>query len=293
MIQQAQQTMFATVPAVRDRFASAKALYLLGIHLAALAAFWHSTWAAVGVCLLLHWLCGGLGICVGYHRLLTHRSFRCPKPLEYAFATLGALSLQGAPIEWVSHHRQHHQFPDQHGDPHSARRSFWWSHMVWIIWDHSDPSLQDDVEKRYVPDLLRVPFYRFLNWGYVPITLLLAGLLYWLGGWPFVIWGIFVRVVLTYHCTFLVNSASHTFGYRTFPTDDLSTNCWWVSLLAYGEGWHNNHHAFPTSARHGFKPSEVDPSFWFIRLMEKAGIARDVRLPALRHQPELSRELVR
>ena len=285
--------MSATVPAVRNRFAPTKAIYLLGIHLGAVAALWYSNWAAVGICVLLHWLCGGLGICVGYHRLLTHRSFQCPKPLEYAFATLGALSLQGAPIEWVAHHRQHHQFPDQHGDPHSARRSFWWSHILWIIWYHSDPNLQDDVEERYVPDLLRVPFYRFLNWSYVPITILLGYLLFLLGGWPFVVWGFCARVVLPSPCTFLVNSASHTFGYRTFPTNDLSTNCWWVSLLAYGEGWHNNHHAFPTSARHGFTRREIDPSFWFIRLLEKAGMAQDLRLPTLRHQPELSRELVR
>jgi stearoyl-CoA desaturase (delta-9 desaturase) len=282
----------ATIPAVRDRFDPAKAFYLLGIHLGAVAAIWHTTWAAVGVCILLHWLCGGLGICVGYHRLLTHRSFQCPKVLEYIFATLGALSLQGAPIEWVAHHRQHHQYPDQHGDPHSARNMFWWSHIFWITWIHSDRSLQNEVEQRYVPDLLRDPFYPFLHWSYIPVAVLLGGALYLLGGWPFVVWGICVRVVATYHCTFLVNSAGHTFGYRTYPTNDLSTNCWWVALVSYGEGWHNNHHAFPTSARHGLKRWEIDASYWFIRLMEKAGVAWDVRLPVQRNKPEPVHELV-
>ena len=282
----------ATIPADRDQFDPVKALYLFGMHLGAVAAIWHTSWAAVGVAILLHWLCGGLGICVGYHRMLTHRSFQCPKPLEYIFATLGALSLQGAPIEWVTHHRQHHQFSDQAGDPHSARNMFWWSHMLWITWVHSDRGLQDVVERRYVPDLLKQPYYRFLAWGHVPIAILLSGVLYLLGGWPFVVWGVFVRVVATYHCTFLVNSASHTFGYRTYDTNDLSTNCWWVALLSYGEGWHNNHHAYPTSARHGFTKWEIDPSWWFIRGMEKMGLAWDLSLPVHSKKPEPVRELV-
>lgn len=269
------------VPEVRDRFSFAKATYLLGIHLGAVAAFWHSNWAAVGVCLLLHWICGGLGICVGYHRLLTHRSFRCPRALEYALAAFGTLSLQGDPIEWVALHRQHHQYPDQPGDPHSARQSFWWSHMLWISWRHSTSEAWMAVTERYVPDLLRQRFYRILSRTYGLLTILLALLLYALGGWPFVVWGICVRLVLTYHCTFLVNSAGHTFGYRTFPTNDLSTNCWWVALLSYGEGWHNNHHAFPTSARHGLKAAELDPSYWFIRLLERVGLASDLRLPVI------------
>ena len=267
-------------PADRDKFSPAKAVYLLGIHLGAVAALWHTNWAAVGVCILLHWLCGGLGICVGYHRLLTHRSFQCPRVLEYALATLGALSLQGAPIEWVTHHRQHHQYPDQQGDPHSAKESFLWSHMLWICWQHSAKVAWLEATERYVPDLLRVRFYHVLIWTYGLLTVLLGLLLYALGGWPFVVWGIFVRVVLTYHCTFLVNSASHTFGYKTFPTHDLSTNCWWVALLSYGEGWHNNHHAFPTSARHGLKAWELDPSYWFIRTLEAVGLAWNLRLPA-------------
>jgi len=271
--------MTAVLPTTRDRFAPAKAIYVLGIHIGAVAALWHSNWAAVGVCLFLHWLFGGLGICVGYHRLLTHRSFQCSRALEYVLSLFGALSLQGAPIEWVAHHRQHHQYPDQHGDPHSARHSFWWSHMLWIFWRHSDDASQEQVERRYVPDLLRQPFYRFLNWGYFPLTVLSGALLYELGGWPFVVWGVFVRLVLTYHCTFLVNSASHCFGYRTYPTNDLSTNCWWVALLSYGEGWHNNHHAFPTSARHGFRAWEIDPSYWTIRLLGMLGLAWDFRLP--------------
>ncbi len=163
--------------------------------------------------------------------------------------------------------------------------------MLWITWIHSDRSLQGVVERRYVPDMLRDPFFRFLNGAYIPLTILMGLGLYLLGGWPFVIWGICVRVVLTYHCTFLVNSAAHTVGYRTYPTNDLSTNCWWVALLSYGEGWHNNHHAFPTSARHGFLKWEIDPTYWFIRLMEKTGLAWNLSLPEQHNKPQPAPEL--
>jgi fatty-acid desaturase len=262
----------------RDQFALSIVIFLVIMHAGALFAFWQVSWAAVGVCLLLHALCGGLGICIGYHRLLTHRSFKCPRAVEYTLALLGSLSLEANPTAWVAHHRQHHQFPDRPGDPHSAREGFWWSHMLWIVWAPSAESLEK-LEMRYTPDLLRVPFYRFLARLWVWPSVALGGLLYLLGGWPFVVWGLCVRLVFCYHCTWLVNSASHKFGYRNFPLDDLSTNCWWVALLSYGEGWHNNHHAFPTSARHGLKFWEIDPAYGFIRLLKAAGLAWDVKSP--------------
>ncbi len=262
----------------RDQFDYAKAGFLLIIHLGAIGAFWQTTWAAVGVCLLLHAIFGGLGICVGYHRLLTHRSFKCSRGLEYALAVLGSQCMEGGPIEWVANHRQHHQFPDQHGDPHSARQGFWWSHQFWMLWIPSEEGLTEIVQ-RYSPDLQRVAFYRFLARAYVGMAVLVAVGLYLLGGWPFVVWGTFVRLVFTYHCTWLVNSASHTFGYTNFPTEDLSTNCWWVALFSYGEGWHNNHHAFPTSARHGLRPWELDAAYGFIRLLSAVGLAWDLHTP--------------
>src|SRR5712692_8780005 len=263
---------------VRDHFAPVKVVFIVALHIGAVAAFWHTTWAAVGVCLLIHWICGALGICVGYHRLLTHRSFKCPRAVEYTLALLGSLSIEGGPIDWVAHHRQHHQYPDQHGDPHSARQGFWWSHVFWMFWT-SSPQAWQEIRQRYAPDLLRVPFYRVLGRMYLWLALGLAVLLYAIGGWPFVFWGMFVRMVLTYHTTWLVNSASHSFGYRNFANPDLSTNCWWVALLAYGEGWHNNHHAFPTSARHGLKAWEFDPAYLFIRLLSAVGLAWDLRTP--------------
>ena len=268
----------ATFVPDRDQFDPTRVAYLVGIHIATVAVFWHTTWAAVGLCLLLHAVVGGMGMCVGFHRLLTHRSFKCPRWLEYLLALLGTLCLQGGPIEWVAQHRQHHQHADEPGDPHSARQGFWWSHMLWILWAPPDAARRA-VARRYAPDLLQVPFYVFLERTHFWLSVLLGIGLYLLGGWPFVVWGMFVRIVVTYHCTWLVNSASHTFGYRNFAVDDLSTNCWWVALLSYGEGWHNNHHAFPTSARHGLRPWEIDLSYAFIRSLQAVRLAWDLRRP--------------
>lgn len=275
-------TVLGVAPApsipVRDQFAPVKLAFVVGVHVTSVAAIWQTNWAAVGVFALLYTLLGGIGICVGYHRLLTHRSFKCARAVEYALALLGALSMEGGPIDWVAHHRQHHQNPDGDADPHSARQGFWWSHVLWMFWTPTNEAWQN-VTDRYARDLLRVPFYRFLGRMYVWLSMLLGIFLYWLGGWPFVVWGMFIRLVWTYHSTWLVNSAGHTFGYKNFATDDLSTNCWWVALLSFGEGWHNNHHAFPASARHGLKPWELDPAYGTIRLLSALGLAWDLRLP--------------
>ena len=278
MADTAMPTASALALPVRDQFAPIKAAFIVAMHLGTIAVFWQTQWKAVAVCLFLHAVCGGLGICVGYHRLLTHRSFKCPRAVAYALAFLGALTLEGGPIDWVTHHRQHHQFADEAGDPHSAREGFFWSHVIWMMWAPEEKSWRE-LNERYVPDLLRDPFYRFLGQTYIWLSALLAVGLYLLGGWPFVVWGMCVRLVITYHTTWFVNSASHTFGYRNFELSDLSTNCWWVALMSYGEGWHNNHHAFPTSARHGLRPWEIDLSYSFIRLLEAVGLAWDLKVP--------------
>ena len=204
---------------------------------------------ALGVTLLLHWLFGGIGICLGFHRLLSHRSFQVPKWLEYCIALLGALAIQGGPIFWVSGHRQHHAFTEHvDKDPYSAKRGFWWSHIKWIL--HPKPEFfEADIYQKYAPDLMRQPFYRWLDRNFLMLQVPLGLILYVLGGWSFVIYGIAVRSVLLWHSTWLVNSASHLWGYRTYESDDGARNCWWVSLLTYGEGWHNNHHAYPHVAR--------------------------------------------
>ncbi|MEN9206754.1 MAG: fatty acid desaturase [Gloeomargarita sp. GMQP_bins_120] len=230
---------------------------------------------AVGVMLLLYFITGGLGITLGFHRLITHRSFVVPKWLEYFLAFCGTLACQGGPIDWVGLHRLHHLYSDQEGDPHDSNRGFWWSHMGWML--HRLP--QDQEIPKYTKDINQDGVYRFLQNWMLPLQIGLGLLLFALGGWPWVIWGIFVRLVLVYHATWFVNSATHKYGYRTYDSKDRSTNCWWVALLAFGEGWHNNHHAFPHSARHGLRWWEIDVTWMMIWTLQKLGLATKVRLP--------------
>lgn len=269
----------------RDQFSVVRVVFYIFLHLGVIAAFWETTWGAVAVAFLLYAVCGGMGICVGYHRLLTHRSFKTRKWVEYALTLAGAMSLQGGPIEWVAIHRKHHQHSDQEGDPHSAAEGFWWSHMLWVLHVPSRESWMQ-IRARYVPDLQKQRFYRVVENIHLLLPIALGFLLYFLGGWPWVVWGVCVRLVATYHITWFVNSASHTWGYKNFKIPDLSTNCWWVALLSYGEGWHNNHHAFPTSARHGMKPWEIDFSYYFIKLLKATRLAWDVHVPSAERMRE-------
>nr|WP_199298543.1 fatty acid desaturase [Leptolyngbya sp. FACHB-17] len=249
------------------------------VHLLALLAPWFFSWSAFGVMLTLHWLFGSLGICLGYHRLLTHRSFQVPKALEYTFGFLGALAMQGGPIFWVSGHRLHHAFTeDVEKDPYSARRGFWWSHILWILYPR-DQFFATETYYRYAPDLARDPFYLWLDRYFLLLQLPIGLLLYAICGWSFVVYGVFVRIVLLWHTTWLINSATHLFGNRTFDTEDGSRNLWWVALLAFGEGWHNNHHAHPNVAKAGWKWWQIDVTWWAIQTLKTLGIARKVVMP--------------
>lgn len=249
------------------------------IHALALLAPWFFSWPALGLMIFLHWLFGSIGICLGYHRLLTHRSLQVPKWLEYAIATVGALALQGGPIFWVSGHRQHHAFTeDVDKDPYSAKRGFWWSHMLWIFYPR--PEFFDQKRyQRYAPDLARDPYYQWLNRYFLLLQLPLGLLLYALGGWSFVIYGMFLRSVILWHTTWLINSATHITGDRAFETEDNSRNLWWAALLTYGEGWHNNHHAHPNVAPAGWHRWEIDPTWWAIQVLKSLGLAKRVVMP--------------
>jgi stearoyl-CoA desaturase (delta-9 desaturase) len=251
-------------------------LFMVTIHAVSLLAFLPAffSWKAVGLAVFLHWVTGGLGITLGFHRMLTHRSFQVPKWLEYFFAFCGTLACQGGVMEWVGMHRIHHLHSDQEHDPHDSNQGFWWSHFGWMIYEI--PARQEAY--RYSKDLAEDPVYRFLDKYFGLIQIALGFVLLGLGGWSFVLWGIFVRLVAVYHTTWFVNSATHKFGYRTYESDDNSTNCWWVALLAYGEGWHNNHHAFQYSARHGMQWWEVDLTWMTIRLLQILGLATKVKL---------------
>lgn len=251
------------------------------IHFLALLAPWFFSWQALGITLLLHWFFGSIGICLGYHRLLSHRSFRVPKWLEYAITLIGTLALQGGPIFWVAGHRLHHAHTeDEQNDPYSAKRGFCWSHMLWML--YPDAKFFDYEQYcKYAPDLARDPFYRWLNRYFFLLQIPLGFLLYALGGWSFVIYGIFLRAVLLWHSTWLINSVTHMWGYRTFAVEDNSRNLWWAAILTYGEGWHNNHHAHPRVARAGWQWWEIDMTWWAIWLLKTVGLAqRIVRIPA-------------
>jgi stearoyl-CoA desaturase (delta-9 desaturase) len=258
-------------------------LWIVVVHLGALAAPWVFTWKAFWVAVFLAWLTGSIGVCMGYHRQLTHGSFSTFRPIRWLLALIGGLSGEGSALTWVANHRKHHVFSDRDGDPHSPRDGKWWSHMLWFMPQFGRPHYQGLI-KRYAPDLYRDPVMRWLDTLFLPMHILLGAVLLaagtlgwdWYTGWSFVVWGMFVRLVYVLHVTWFVNSASHIWGYRNYETSDNSRNLWWVGLLAFGEGWHNNHHAYQRVARQGHKWWELDITYWVICLMEKVGLAWNV-----------------
>lgn len=255
---------------------------LLIIHLCALAIFVpiFFSWPALIAAACVAYATGAWGITLCYHRTLTHRSVRLVKPVEYATAILGLLAMQGDPISWVATHRRHHAHSDQNGDPHDAGRGFGWAHWEWLFRPNPDVPRTVPEFRKYCPDLWNERFYRALYQLNFPIQVAFAGMLLAIGGWPFVVWAVFGRLVFAYHTTWLVNSATHMFGYRTYKTTDRSTNSWWVALLSFGEGWHNNHHAFPYSARHGLAWYEFDMTWWTIKFLWLVRLADRVRVPS-------------
>ncbi len=252
-------------------------LVLALFHIGAIAALFMFSWRNLLISMALYWMTVGWGISLGYHRLHTHRSYKCPLWMEYFFAVCGALTLEGGPIFWVATHRIHHQKSDQPGDPHSPHDGAWWAHMGWILWGETNHNNTKQMAK-YAPDLAKHKFYIWLNnYHWVPMVAL-GLILGAIGGWSLMFWGIFLRVVVGLHATWLVNSATHIWGHRRFATKDDSRNSWWVALLTFGEGWHNNHHAHPTSARHGLAWYEFDISWITLKMLKAIGVAKQVRV---------------
>lgn len=251
-------------------------VFMIIFHLGAIGALFVFSWKAIALSLLLAWLAGSVGIGIGYHRLLTHRGFQTPKWVEYVLTFCGTLGLQGGAINWVVTHRIHHAFTDQPGDPHSPRDGRWWAHIGWILHGTAQQH-SEQVMRRYAPDLMKDPVHVWLNRLYFVPLILCGFVLLALGGWPALMWGIFFRVTFGLHATWLVNSATHMWGSRRFETTDDSTNNWWVALLTFGEGWHNNHHAFPRAARHGLAWYEIDVNWWGIRALQSLGLAKSIK----------------
>jgi fatty-acid desaturase len=267
-------------------------IWVLFLHLGALLAFIpaYFSWQAVLLCVVLHWVTGGLGITLTYHRLLTHRSFEVrPKWLEYVMTAIGCSASEGGPIGWVADHRCHHAHSDEHDDVHSPNRGFAWAHMFWWLTPDITAVHSEEYFQRWCPDLCKDPIHRWMNKYFILFPIAGAVALYAIGGMPFLVWGFFVRSVLVLHATWLVNSATHVWGYRSHETRDTSTNLWWVAIVTYGEGWHNNHHAFQTSARHGLRWWEIDMTYIAIKLMSYVGLARNIKLPKLTHAAPIVR----
>ena len=231
---------------------------------------------------------------MGYHRLLTHRGYKTPKWVEYFLTVCGTLALEGGPIFWVATHRIHHQHSDHEGDPHTPREGTYWAHMGWIF---TGKAMHHDTEvlARYTPDLSKDRFHVALTtWHWVPQVVVGLALLAF-GGIPYVLWGTFFRTTYGLHCTWLVNSATHLWGSRRFKTRDDSRNSFWVAMMTFGEGWHNNHHAHPVSARHGLAWYEVDINWIGIRVLKALGLAWDVKVAKLEHahrMPEQTKDAV-
>jgi sn-1 stearoyl-lipid 9-desaturase len=253
------------------------------LHVGVLLVPFTFSWSGLLVCLSLY-LLTGLGITMGYHRLLTHRSFQTPRIVEYFLTALGSLAGQGSPLQWVATHRAHHAHSDDDGDPHSPVHGIWWAHFLWLM--RYEPSYDDKEQRdRLVKDLIHDPVHRFLDRFQLLLPFILSGILYLVGEWwlgeglSWLVYGMFLRTCLVLHMTWLVNSATHKWGYRSHATKDQSTNLWWVALLTFGEGWHNNHHAYQRSAKHGLRWWEIDMTYWCIRLASFVKLARNIHVP--------------
>jgi stearoyl-CoA desaturase (Delta-9 desaturase) len=260
--------------------------------LAAIALLWNRVVSATDLAIALAmYLFTAIGITVGFHRLLTHRSFQTPKWLEYAFAVAGSMAVQGPVISWVADHRKHHAHTDVEGDPHSPHvghqggvrgmlAGLWHAHSGWLM------STQGRADwKRYAPDLYEDPGMRAIARNFAPLvlaSLIVPALLGYLttgtiaGAATGFLWGGLVRIFFVHHVTWSVNSVCHFFGSRRFDTEDRSTNVFWLAIPSLGESWHHNHHAFPRSAVHGLRRREIDPSALIIGALERVGLARNV-----------------
>ncbi|KAI3737571.1 hypothetical protein L2E82_27578 [Cichorium intybus] len=255
---------------------------MLAIHL--LSLFAPFTYSSDAFCFAFSmWVaCGIFGVTLSYHRNLAHQSLKLPKWLEYTFAYLGVLSFQRDPIFWVSIHRFHHQHVESEKDPHSPTFGFWYSHMGWLF--DSGYIIEKYKERNNVEDLKSQVFYRFIQKTYMLHISALAVLIYAYGGFTYLVWAVGVAPTWGYHTTFLVNSACHVWGNQTWDTGDLSKNNWWVALVTFGEGWHNNHHAFEYSARHGLEWWQIDFCWYMIMFLEAIGLATNVKLPSEAHK---------
>jgi stearoyl-CoA desaturase (delta-9 desaturase) len=208
----------------------------------------------------------------GYHRYFSHRSFKTSRAFQFILGLLAVCTAQQGPLWWAAHHRNHHKYSDQPEDIHSPRqRGFWWSHMFWLLGSRHRATQFDRIK-----DFAKYPELRFLNRFDMPIAIACGFVLYFVGGWTGVVWGHFVSIVIAWHVTFCINSLTHVWGTRRYKTGDDSRNNALLGVLAFGEGWHNNHHHYQRTARQGFYWYEVDFTYYTLKALEVVGIVWDV-----------------
>ncbi len=275
----------APAPSLAGRFPNGinwtNAIWLAAMHTGAVAAFWFVSWQAVAMFVVFYYLTGCFGVTLGYHRQMTHGSFQASKPVRGLLTLCAMLSGQGSPLFWIATHRKHHAHSDGPQDPHTPNHGFWWSHFLWLQPRDTPEDLKVHFQ-RWAPDFYGSRLQRFLHATYGPFLFLsaaaffLVGELAWGLGLSVFLWAMCTRIVVVYHVTWFVNSATHVWGYRNYQTSDRSRNLWWVGLLAFGEGWHNNHHAYQRMARHGHRLWEFDLTYCIIRVMKVLGLATHV-----------------
>jgi len=271
-----------------DRINWASGSGFIILHLSCILIFWAGfSWFALAA-LLISYIVRMFGITAGFHRYFSHRTFKTSRWFQFVLAWIATTSAQKGPLWWAAHHRHHHKYSDTEKDVHSpVKRSFWWSHVGWILSDRFK-----DTNTQMVKDLLKFPELRFLNNYHLLPPILLAIATYGLGellfylfpesgtsGFQMLVYGFIISTVLLYHGTFTVNSLAHVFGKRRFETNDDSRNNWFISLITLGEGWHNNHHRFPSSERQGFYWWEFDPSHYTLKVLSWFRIVWDLRTP--------------
>src|SRR5688500_7628735 len=250
-------------------------LIVVVFHVVTQAAFFTFSWQNLSAAAIFWCVAGSGAIVRGYICILTYLGFKAPKWLEYFLSVCGTLALQSGPLTWVTTHRLHHAFTETEKDPHSPRHGTYWSHMGWIFRGTAQNQSWATMV-RYCPDITKDRFQLLLNkYYYVPIIIVGAGL-FAIGGFSMVLWGVALRTVLGWHFAWLVNSATHLWGTRRFETRDDSRNNGLIAAVTFGEGWHNNHHAHPRSAKHGLAWYEFDVNWIQIRLLEKFGLCKQV-----------------
>ena len=269
-----------------DRIDWLRTAPFIAMHLACLAVVWVGfSWFALGVAAALYGL-RMFALTGFYHRYFSHKSFRTSRVVQFVFAAIGATCVQRGPLWWAAHHRQHHRHTDTAADPHSPRQhGFWWSHMGWFL---TPRGFRTDWDA--IPDLRKFPELRLLDRFDIVLPVLLAVGLYQCGNWlqhahpalgtngpQLLVWGFFISTIVLFHATVTINSLAHVFGSRRFDTKDDSRNNLWLALITFGEGWHNNHHHFPGSARQGFRWWEVDVTWYGLKLMSWLGLVRDLK----------------